>query len=246
MQLPTTPLPPTRLSPKLLYLYGSPKVGKTSALAQLPGCLILETDSGGADFVTALKVQLTSLKDFDEAVSELIKQNKPYKYVALDTATKFEEWCEGQATEMYKESPIGKNFKGASVLTLPEGAGYLWLRLAFQQNISRLLRCADHVIMTGHLKDKFLKSAETKEKGKDALEVASRDIDHTGKIKSMITAGADAIGFLFRTSEANDPTKQKLKVTFKTSEIINCGTRCEYLAGKEFTFDWKEIYRDLQ
>lgn len=242
--LPTTPLPPSRVWPKLLYLYGQKKVGKTEALSKLPGCLILETDPEGADFLTCLRVQLNSMADYEEAVAALVQQKKPYKFVAVDTAVMLEEWCEYRATEMYKNSTIGKNFKGDSVLALPEGAGYLWLRLAFQTALRKLMVCADNIILTGHLKDKYLKSMDTKEKGKDSIDVYSRDIDHTGKIRSMVSAGADALGYLYRT--LNPATKtEKLWVSFQTSEAVTCGTRCPHLAGKNFEFDWELIYPGL-
>ncbi len=240
MELPTKPIPATRILPKILYLYGQPKIGKTTILSQLPNCLIIECDEGGADFVEALKVQISNMTDFMELTKKIIDAGKPYKYIALDTATKFEEWCEEQATKDYKASTVGKNFTGLSVLQLPDGAGYLWLRLAFQRAMQRLIQCADHIILTGHLKDKFLKSTD-KDKGKGDFEVASKDIDHTGKIKAMICAAADAIGFLYRTSN-QDGTVQKLKVSFKTHEMINCGCRCQHLINQDFEFDWNKIY----
>jgi hypothetical protein len=237
--LPTSPLPPTRISPKLLFLYGQPKCGKTTVLSQLKDCLIIETDDGGADFVTALKVQVNSLDEFEKVVAEIIKAGKPYKFVAVDTTTQIEEWCIDHATKEYKNSTIGKNFKGDNVLTLPEGAGYQWLRTSFKYFMGKLSQCASHVIATGHIKDKFL----GKKLGSD---VSALDIDHTGQIKRMICAGADAIGYMFRATlpspVAGQPEKEILKVSFKTKETINCGTRAQYLAGQEFEFDWRKIY----
>lgn len=243
--LPTSPLPPTRTWPRVLFLYGQPKVGKTTILSQLENCLIIECDPCGADYVSALKVQVNTMGEYDAVVKELIAQKKPYKFVALDTSTKLEEWCEPLATQDYKESAQGKNFKGESVLTIlsSEGfsPGYNWLRLAFQRKMAELMRTADNIILVGHMKEKYLKSFDTKEKGKDSTDVYSRDIDHTGKIKSMIATGADAIGFLYRSVNPSD-NSQKLKVSFKTLEAVNCGTRCSHLVGKEFDFDWNLIY----
>lgn len=252
MKLPTEPLPASRVWPRILFLYGQPKVGKTTLLCTLPNCLIVECDPGGADYVTGLKVQINTIAEYRELCSDIVKANKPYKFIALDTSTKFEEWCEPLATEDYKNSPQGKNFTGESVLTLLSSdgpnkfsPGYNWLRLAFQREIKLLTRCADNIILVGHLKDKYLKSFDTSEKGKENVEVYSRDIDHTGKIKTMITTGSDAIGFLYRTAAANNSLQQKIKVSFKTSEIVNCGTRCPHLVGQDFEFDWEKIYPGL-
>ena len=250
MQLPTTPLPPTKTWPTKLLLYGQPKVGKTTALAQLPGCLIVELDDGGADYVSGLKVQINNIKEYDELCDELIKQNKPYDFVALDTATKLEEWCEDVATADYKKSGLAsKEFIAGnnSVLTLKSGdfsPGYQWLRNAFQAKLGRLMRGCKNLIIIAHLKEKYLKALDTKEKGKDTPDVYSRDIDLTGKIRTIMTAGTDAIGFLYRSQ--NPATKEeKLWVSFKTLEAVNCGTRAPHLVGQMFEFDWNKIYPGL-
>lgn len=251
IELPTSMLPITRVSPKLLFIYGQPKVGKTEALAKLcqqlqernlPNNLIIQCDPGGADFVSAYKVQVNSLAEVNEVTTEIMKRGKPYKFVSVDTTTELEKWCEDDATEEYKKSVIGKNFKGESVLMLPEGAGYLHLRHSFQKYMAKIMQCADHVICTGHIKDKFI----GKKEGKD---VSALDIDHTGQIKRMICAGADTIGYLYRvtkpSAKANEPGEDILKISFQTKEAINCGTRAKYLAGKDFEMDWSIIYPDV-
>ena len=53
-----------------------------------------------------------------------------------------------------------KNFDqknpAASVLSLPNGAGYLYLRMAYKEWIDKLNKLADHIILVGHLTDKML------------------------------------------------------------------------------------------
>ena len=246
IELPTKPIPPSRRNPKVLLLYGQPKVGKTTILAQLDNCLILECDDGGADFVSALKIQLTSFDHFIEVTSEIIKQGKPYKYIALDTTSKFEEWCETDATKEYKKSNQGKNFTGDNVLTLTSSdgfsPGYLWLRESFKKGMIRLLQCAPHIILIAHMRDKMLRSTST-DKGKTDTETASKDIDQSGKIKAMMCAGADAIGYIYRTAN-QDGSEQTLRVNFKTHEFVNNGGRAQHLIQQDMKFDWSKIYLD--
>lgn len=181
----------------------------------------------GSSFVEALKFNVTSLQEL-HALGEAIKEKgKPYSRIAIDTVTKLEEWCEEAGTNLYKRTPIGRNFTGKSVLELPNGAGYFWLRTAFEYWRDYLLTLADEVILIGHLKDKLIEV-----QGK---EVAAKDIDLTGKIRSITCAAADAIGYLYRKDG-------KIFVTFKSSDEITCGSRCEHLKGQEFEFDWKKIY----
>jgi hypothetical protein len=238
--LPKDKLPPSRVWPKILFLYAAPKTGKTTVLSQLEGNLIIETDPDGAAFVEALKIQINNLKEYTEVCQTILKEGKPYKFVSLDTATFLEDWCVEEAGNMYRSSTIGKNFpQNENVLTLPNGAGYLWLRMAFQKYINMLTQCANNIIITGHLKEKFIGKKEDKD-------VTAIEIDLTGQIRRIMAAGCDAIGYLYRTQQqgatANAPKTEKLKVSFTTSDSVNCGSRCPHLAGQTFDFDWNKIY----
>ena len=165
INLPSSKIKAARKSPKNFVLYGQPKVGKTSALAQLDNCLILDLEDG-TDMIDALKIKAKNLKHLSEIGREILNQGKPYKYIAVDTVTQLEVWCEPEAKKLYQNTPMGKNFdkdnKGLSVLTLPNGAGYMYLRMAFKKWVERLNTLADHVILVGHLKE-----AKIEKKGKE-------------------------------------------------------------------------------
>jgi|TARA_R100000030_G_scaffold82453_1_gene65261 Cdc6-like AAA superfamily ATPase len=231
MELPKTVVKASRKSPKNMIIYGSPKIGKTTALSKLKNCLIIDLEAG-SDMVDALKIKVNSLKELGEVGKQIIKEGKPYKYIAIDTITKLEEWCEDEGKKIYMQTPMGKNFEqknpGASVLSLPNGAGYLYLRIAYKKWIERLNKLADHVILVGHLKDKMLEK-----KGK---EVAVKDLDLTGKIKSISCTNADAIGYIYREED-------KTMVSFDTVDLA-AGTRCKHLQGKTMPLQWSEIFID--
>jgi hypothetical protein len=232
MELPKTKVKATRKSPKNMIIYGAPKIGKTTVLSQLDDCLILDLEEG-SDMVDALKVKVKSLKELGEAGKAIHEAKKPYKYVAIDTISKLEEWCEADAKVLYMQTPMGKNFEqknpGASVLSLPNGAGYLYLRIAYKKWIDRLNTLADHIILVGHLKDKMLEK-----KGK---EVAVKDLDLTGKIKQITCANADAVGYLYREDE-------KTMVSFDSMDDITAGSRCDHLKGKTMPLEWSKIFID--
>src|SRR5688572_11849896 len=50
----------TRINPKILVLYGMPKVGKTGVVAQLKNCLIEDTE-GGAEMYDCMRLPVTSM-----------------------------------------------------------------------------------------------------------------------------------------------------------------------------------------
>ena len=232
MELPTKKVKASRKSPRNMIIYGPPKIGKTTVLSQLDNCLILDLENG-SDMVDALKIKVDSLAQLASIGREIIKQGKPYKYIAIDTISKLEEWCEAEAKKMYKLTAMGKNFdknnEGLSILSLPNGGGYLYLRLAYKKWIDRLNLLADKIILVGHLRDKMLEK-----KGK---EVSVKDLDLTGKIKQMTCSSTDAIGYIYREGE-------ETMISFNSLEDITAGTRCEHLKGKTMPLKWSEIYID--
>ena len=230
--LPKTIIKASRKSPKNMVIYGPPKIGKTTMLSKLDNCLIIDLEDG-SDIVDALKVKVNNLGMLATIGKEIIQEQRPYKYVAIDTISKLEEWCEVEGKRIYMKTPMGKNFEqknpGASVLSLPNGAGYLYLRIAFKQWIDRLNLLADHVILVGHLKDKMLEK-----KGK---EVAVKDLDLTGKIKQITCANADAIGYIFREDETT-------MISFNSLDDTVAGSRCDHLKGQIMPFEWNKIFID--
>jgi len=215
--LPSSKIKASALSPRKLIIYSKPKVGKTSVLAELKDALIIDLERG-TDFLDAVKVQPQNLTELKAIGAEIIKQGKPYKYIIIDTVTKLEDMCAGLALQLYKNTPMGKNFQGTNVLMLPNGAGYLFLREAVESVTNYLETLADRVIYSGHIK---LKAIE-----KQGKEISALDLDLTGKIKSMMSANADAIGMLYRDGN-------KAILSFRTTDEIICGARPKHLKNQE-------------
>jgi hypothetical protein len=240
IQLPTQKIAPVRANPKRMVIYSKPKAGKTSALALLDNCLILDFENG-SDYVEALKLKIDSLSTLKAVGQEIVKAGKPYKYIAVDTVTALEEMCLSYAKTLYMETAMGKNFAGDSVLKLPNGAGYLYLREAFFKildYIETLVPEDGSLILLGHLKDKMLET--------NGKEVSAVDLDLSGKIKSIVCAKADAIGLLSRKAD-------KVTLNFKTSEEVTCGARPDHLKNQEITLTemvdnklvghWDKVYK---
>jgi hypothetical protein len=244
ISLPTGVVKSISRDPKLLLLYSIPKIGKTTVLSKLPNSLLIDLEEG-SDFVDAVKIKVNSLKELKEVGTAIIKAKKPYKTVIIDTATKLEEWCLDYALELYKAQPIGSTFEGDSVLELPRGAGYYWLRKAFQEWINKIKKLADNIILVCHLKDSSIEK-----KGK---EVSHKEIDLTGKLKSIVSTDADAICYMYRDDDNN------LIANFKGTDEVVCGSRCNHLKGQEIVLaeydstandvknvKWELIYESLK
>ena len=131
MELPKTIIKATQKSPRRLFVFSFPKIGKTSMFAQLRNSLLIDLEDGSG-FVDAAKVNVRQiaieekksvLKVLKEISEELAKRNHVYDYIILDTATALQDMASELAVILYKKSPMGANFAGNDVLTLANGAG---------------------------------------------------------------------------------------------------------------------------
>ena len=90
---------------------------------------------------------------------------------------------------------------------------------------------AEHLIIIGHRKVAYAVT-----EGNPI--VIPESLDLTGKLKNVIMAGCDAIGYVYRNE------KEELMVSFKANESIEAGSRCPHLKGKNVKFEWKNIYKE--
>jgi hypothetical protein len=236
--LPTKKVKVEQVNPKRLIIYSKPKTGKTTAFAGLKNNLILDLENGSG-YVEALKVKIDNLQDLLDTGKAIKDAGKPYDYVTVDTVTALESMVMPLAVKLYKKTPMGKNFDGTDVTTLPNGAGYLYIRQAFFQVLDFIDTLAPHVILSGHIKDKVVD-----DKGSMVM---SANIDLTGKIKSLICANADAIGYMFRKGN-------QTVINFKNNDGVTCGARPDHLRNTEIVISemnekgeikthWNKIYK---
>ena len=245
--LPTTKVGATISNPKNLILFSKPKAGKTTLVASLNNCLILDLENG-SDYVNALKIKAKDVDDI-RAIGKSIKEaGYPYDFIAVDTITALEEIAIPYAEEIYSKTPMGSGWfkegggkeKYSNILGMPNGAGYLWHRQAFEKLIDYIKTWAPNIIQLGHIKDSMLE--------KDGKEFSSVDLDLTGKLKRIASSKSDAIGYLYRKGNKNI-------LSFKSSDQVACGARPEHLRNQEvilselkedgtlITF-WDKIYID--
>lgn len=205
---------------------------------RIQGILDLEE---GSDYVEALKIKIKSVEEILETCREIKKAGSPYEFIAIDTVTALEDMCSPLAVRLYQETPMGKNWEGTNVLTLPNGAGYLYQRQAFFKVIGWIESVCQNVILVGHVKDTQLEKA--------GAEFNLKDLDLIGKSKRIASADSDAIGYVYRNAEG------QTTINFGSGDEFMCGARPEHLSGKEiivaekidgkFTSYWDRVYPSL-
>lgn len=235
----------TKKDPNRMLIFGAPKTGKTTVLASLEDCLIVDMEEG-SDYVDAMVVKVNNISEFRELMKALDAQKKandgkmPYKYITLDTLTALEEMSLPLAKQLYMQTPMGANFEGSDVRTLANGAGYLYTRAAFFKMVKPFEKYCETLIMVGHVKEKDVT------KGGDSF--TEKSINLTGKTKDILCAWCDSIGLIYRE-------ENKTIVDFAPSDKLIVGSRQKHLIGKkivlaesdenhEVTVDWSKIFVD--
>ena len=123
IKLPTQPIDAVTQDPKNLIIFGLAKAGKTTSLAQLPNNLILDLEEG-SDYVQALKIKASSVKEIKEICTAIKEAGCPYDFITIDTITALEDMAKPLALALYKKSPAGMNDAlTKDVLTIAHGAG---------------------------------------------------------------------------------------------------------------------------
>jgi hypothetical protein len=208
-------------NPRFLIIFGKPKAGKTTLASKLDNNLIIDLE-GGSEFLEALAVQARSVKDLGEianAIREEIKSTgkKPYKYITLDNASRLEEICLSYAATLYRQTPMGKNYQGNDVRTLPNGSGYMYLQQAVRKVIDMFRDLCDNFILIGHLKDKMI--------NKEGEELSEMSLDLVGKLANIICGEADAVGYVYRK-------KNETYISFEGGDNSVREARAPHLRGK--------------
>jgi len=245
--LPTTKTEAKIQDPRNLIIFGLPKVGKTTSLAQLPNNLIIDLESG-TDFIEGYVVKASNFVDLYKIAAALKTEKHDYKFVTIDTVTALEDIALELACKRVKESD--PNFSGEvrDLFSRPYGGGYVAQRNAVKEIIGWFEGAVDNVILTGHVKDKSLNEGGTD------LNVKSLDLG--GKLSNILSANSDAICYVYREVDTGN-----LMANFGNMNSVLCGARMPHLAGKTIllaekvekedgNFDikthWENIYPSLK
>lgn len=239
IELPKTKIPADTQDPQYLIIYSKPKAGKTSALAQLPNNLILDTEKG-SKYVDALKIQINSTSDIKELVKALKEAGDPYDFITIDTMSALEELCKPLALKLYQATQAGKDYTG-DILAAPNGSGYGHLRSAIEMMVDVIQARTRNIILVCHSKDAAI----------DKNDIVAKQIDLLGKTGRILASRSDAIGFLKRDSSSNTV------LSFNGNDsFIECGARPKHLKNAEIVlgemqdngdiiYHWERIFPSL-
>ena len=242
--LPTERRKATDYNPRLMVLFGKPKSGKSTLMASLESNLIIDLEDGyrALDVMSVQARNANDIYQIKAAIEQKNKENgdKPfYRFITIDNATRLEEMCLEYAAALYRSSSVGVNWglkrdannqivrvngkpvpdPKADVRTLPNGAGYLYLRKALKEVVHMFQPLCETLILICHVKDKQIQMND--------VESTELVVDLAGKLSDIICGESDAVGFIYR--EGN-----KTMLSFEGGAGHIREARPLHLRGKKF------------
>ncbi len=193
IQLPTEVQPATMVAPASTVLFGAPKIGKTTVLTQLEGCLIIDTEQG-TKYLSGLKVQAKGLPDMIAIYQSLVAEGAPkYRYIAIDVIDKLVEWVDADVVARHNAK---ETVKVANIGDIPYGAGWGQQRELVTKWLKAFQSVTEHLIIIGHQKRTVLV-------GTESVEFDASSLDLVGRLKNIVMSDADAIGHISRDDDGD-------------------------------------------
>jgi hypothetical protein len=264
IELPTEPEEAVLINPATMGLFGFPKSGKTSAVLDLPDCLVIELEPRGADFKKGLKLKipkglgpLESVAWLRGVIKKIKDDGRPYKYVAIDTLTMVDTWTEWSGTERFMKSNAGKYWNRWNKVDHPDkkelwgkafpfgdekyesvqtmGEGY-----GYKWSRAELVDLYREMSDLGSICTIFVmhvtENKDTKNR-RDDREITYRGIALTGMLKEIIARELDAIGYIYHQDG-------KTMINFEQNEEKVGGMRgASHLRGYNGPLDWNLIFK---
>jgi len=198
--------------PEILVIAGSPKVGKTFLASSFPKVLIADME-GGSRFLEyhpnkagIYVLQLSNLAEIRGLIVQLAKEKDsiPYETIVVDSLTTLEQWIEEEVSQ-----ELNCEFGTAGF-----GADYGSARTKIMRIINGFKKANKRIILIAH----------TNVSAEPGTEIKTLSL--TGKVKNLVTAAADAVGFMGWKNEERI-------ISFASTQRDESGSRYPQLIGKD-------------
>jgi hypothetical protein len=133
----------TRIDESNTLLFGEPKIGKSTLVAQMPNAVILDTENG-TGFLDVFMIPVTDYSTFIQAVRELTEQSHAFSPICIDTLDNVVRFC---------ASEVCRTFGVKDLADLPYGKGYSVLANGLMQLLAKLASLGRGLWLTAHVKE---------------------------------------------------------------------------------------------
>ena len=218
-------LTPTKISRdlrgKFLLIYGAPKTGKTTLLAQLPHSLILAFEPGTNALNNAYVQPIGKWTDFKSVLRQLRDADiqEKFHFIGIDTADIAYEMCERYICIQNNVTELGE---------IPWGKGYSSCKKEFADAFNEIARLGYGLCFVSHEAEKKFKN----EKGEDYTQLCPALPERPYQI---INKFVDIIGYIryVREGEKNTPY-----LFLRGDDRFLAGSRFKYITPRVvFSYD---------
>ena len=197
----------------ITYIYGAPKVGKTT-FARDMGALILECEAGTNALSGAYGMKMQNWSDI-RTIMRLCKDAKMkerYKAIALDTVDVAAALCEKYICAMNDVDALGK---------VPYGGGWTAFKKEFEEVFRTITMQGYAVLFISHDKDKTITRVDGTTYNKIVPTVSE-------SINNIVKNMADIITYCYQ-----DPIDQERYMILRSLDgTIEAGSRFQYMESK--------------
>lgn len=218
------------LSGYITYIYGTPKVGKTSLAAEADDCLLLACERGYNAIPGIIAQDVTSWGDFKKIYKQL-KQPEvkaKFKVLIVDTVDIAAKHCTKYICSQQNITELAD---------LPYGRGYQLMRNEFEDMFVSLTQMGYAIIFIGHAQDAIFTRPDGSEYTKIIPSLSP------AKVAAIVENMADIYGYAHLV---NTPEGTKRVLTLRSpDDSVAAGCRFRYIAP-EIPLGYKSLVNALQ
>ena len=213
------------LSGYITYIYGRPKIGKTSLAAQAEDCLLIATERGYNAIPGIIPQDVTSWSEMRQVYRELKKPEVKarFKTLIIDTIDLAAKYCTNYICNQQDISELGD---------LPYGKGYNLMRNEFESVFNSLAQMGYAIIFISHAQDSVVTLEDKTEYVKIIPSLSP------AKVNAIIENMADVYGYAH--TKENDGTGRAVLTIRANDDSVACGCRFKYM-DSEIPFDYDSL-----
>lgn len=218
------------LSGYITFLYGPPKVGKTTFGSQMPGHIILAFEKGYNALPGVMAVDVTTWGEMKTLLRDFKKPEvkERYQSIIIDTADVAAEVCQKYVCNQLGIENIGDGGWSTN--------GWAKYKKEFEETFRTLTQLGYAVVFISHEKEKTIKPKEGEEYQQIGSSIQSSAM-------SIIENMSDIIGYAHPIVDHNGEHKRVLTLR-STDNNIRCGCRFRYIEP-EIEFSYQSLTRAL-
>lgn len=212
------------LSGYITFIYGPPKVGKTTFGSKMPGHLLLAFERGYNALPGIKAVDVTTWGEMKQILRELKKPEvkEVYKSIIVDTADVAADACQKYICNQLNIENIGDGGWATN--------GWAKYKKEFEDTFRSLTQLGYAVVFLSHEKEKTIKP----QTGGEYQQIGS---SMQSSAMAIVENMSDIIGYAHPVVTPDGETKRVLSLR-SPDNTIRCGCRFRYIAPEiEFSYD---------